>query len=543
MDIYNIPYAFYSHNGGHAMPGEFKINALEFLDSLLMPPAPLFTSCLPEGITFTTQAEIDNFQANYPGCSEIEGNVIIMGDDITNLNGLLVLTSIEGSLYLGHSDPGVPSLTSLSGLANLQVIGESLVIGNKNVGGPVNNSLLSLAGLESLTSVGNKLDIGGMHSLSNLSGLNNLTTIGGLFRVAFNNSLVNLEGLDNITSIWSIAIERNFSLINLAGLENITSTPGGISIYANSITSLSGLENLYSIEGGLSIGWCAGLDDLSGLSNLSDIGLGFEVYITNISNLSGLSNLVSIGGNFEIYQNQNLINFEGIDGLVSIGGDLSIGTAGLGGLVGNPSLVNCVGFQNLNSVGGSLIVYGNDSLSTLMGLENITSIAGDLRIAGNSSLTSLSGLDNIASSTITNLYIWDNDTLSTCQVQSICEYLIAPNGTITIEYNAPGCNSSEEVDSLCNITNVSDYSSDLNFSISPNPINENATVTLGSMFIGSINICLYNSTGICLKSWQFNADQSRQTEFQINLNEVPAGMYFLHVNAGDDSITKKIIKT
>ncbi len=29
--------------------------------------------CLPEGITFTTQAQIDNFQINYPGCTEIEG--------------------------------------------------------------------------------------------------------------------------------------------------------------------------------------------------------------------------------------------------------------------------------------------------------------------------------------------------------------------------------------------------------------------------------------------------------------------------------------
>ena len=40
--------------------------------------------CLPEGITFTTQEEIDNFQANYPGCTEIEGDVII-GDTFNSL--------------------------------------------------------------------------------------------------------------------------------------------------------------------------------------------------------------------------------------------------------------------------------------------------------------------------------------------------------------------------------------------------------------------------------------------------------------------------
>ena len=50
--------------------------------------------CLPEGITFNTQEEIDNFQTNYPNCTEIEGGVKIEGNDITNLDGLNVITSI-----------------------------------------------------------------------------------------------------------------------------------------------------------------------------------------------------------------------------------------------------------------------------------------------------------------------------------------------------------------------------------------------------------------------------------------------------------------
>jgi hypothetical protein len=37
--------------------------------------------CLPEGIEFTTQAQIDNFQTNYPNCTEIEGDVEINGED------------------------------------------------------------------------------------------------------------------------------------------------------------------------------------------------------------------------------------------------------------------------------------------------------------------------------------------------------------------------------------------------------------------------------------------------------------------------------
>ncbi len=84
--------------------------------------------CLPEGITFTTQAQIDNFQTNYPNCTEIEGNVGIAGDDITNLNGLNVLTSIGGDMEIGYmvmwwSCKGNPFLISLAGLGNLTTIG------------------------------------------------------------------------------------------------------------------------------------------------------------------------------------------------------------------------------------------------------------------------------------------------------------------------------------------------------------------------------------------------------------------------------------
>ena len=54
--------------------------------------------CLEEGITFSTQEQIDNFQTDYPYCTEIEGNVIIEGYDITNLDSLSVLNSVGGFL-------------------------------------------------------------------------------------------------------------------------------------------------------------------------------------------------------------------------------------------------------------------------------------------------------------------------------------------------------------------------------------------------------------------------------------------------------------
>jgi hypothetical protein len=56
--------------------------------------------CLPQGITFSTQAEIDQFALDYPDCKQIMGNVTISGPDIVTLNGLSGITSFGKGLYI-----------------------------------------------------------------------------------------------------------------------------------------------------------------------------------------------------------------------------------------------------------------------------------------------------------------------------------------------------------------------------------------------------------------------------------------------------------
>ena len=79
--------------------------------------------CLPNGIQFHTQMEIDSFQSNYPNCTVIQGDVSISGWSITNLNGLNALTAIEGELEIMSN-----SLVNLSGLSSLSLIGGDLNI-------------------------------------------------------------------------------------------------------------------------------------------------------------------------------------------------------------------------------------------------------------------------------------------------------------------------------------------------------------------------------------------------------------------------------
>jgi hypothetical protein len=175
--------------------------------------------CLPEGITFLTQEEIDNFQTNYPGCTTIEGNVSITGYEINNLYGLSVLTSINGFLYVSVYN----TLVNFSGLENLNSIGDYLMISS-------NGALTSFIGLENLVST-KELFIYLNSSLKSFNGLNNLNTIGGYVEIWLNDSLTNLSGLENLTSIGGfLEILHNNSLTSLTGLENIE---------PNSITSLT----------------------------------------------------------------------------------------------------------------------------------------------------------------------------------------------------------------------------------------------------------------------------------------------------------------
>jgi hypothetical protein len=200
------------------------------------------SSCLPEGITFTTQEQIDNFQTNYPGCNEIEGNVTINGIDISNLNGLNVVTSIGGSLLIFGNDilinlsglnslniiggglriHGNAALSGLTGMSNLNSIGGDLEIGFDNAGWWVGNPVLNnLSGLEGLVSIGENLWIGANGALTSLTGLNALTMIGGSLTIALN-GLSSLAGLNSLTSInGSLIINNNDYLTSLTGLDNI----------------------------------------------------------------------------------------------------------------------------------------------------------------------------------------------------------------------------------------------------------------------------------------------------------------------------------
>ena len=61
--------------------------------------------CLEEGTyDLYSQSDVDHFPVVFPGCSEIACNVTISGNDITNLDSLGAITSIQGNLAIYNNN-------------------------------------------------------------------------------------------------------------------------------------------------------------------------------------------------------------------------------------------------------------------------------------------------------------------------------------------------------------------------------------------------------------------------------------------------------
>jgi hypothetical protein len=350
--------------------------------------------CLPEGIIFETQAQIDSFQINHPGCTKIEGAVKIINPDITNLDGLSVLTFIGGYLEIYQNT----SLTSLTGLDNLTSIGGNLIIGSVDFGG--NPVLTSLTGLQGLMFIGGNLQIVNNNNLTNLMDLEGLTTLGGFLWLSNNNALVSLTGLDNIAagSIDSLYICDNSILSNCAvqSICNYLANPSVTIEIHNNAPGCNGQEEVEvtceapCLMEGITFSNQNQIDSFQVNYPFCTEILGNVTIIggDNITNLNGLSILTSIGGELKFEQNYFLTSLAGLENLTTIGESLSIEY--------NTVLINLSGLNHVTSIGGGLYVEHNISLTSLFGLDNVTAIGEILWITDNYALSSLTGLGNVA---------------------------------------------------------------------------------------------------------------------------------------------------
>lgn len=212
-----------------------------------------FTQC-PTNISFDTQQDVDDFALNYPGCTDIPGNVSIGGffgggGNVSNLYGLSQILSVGGSFQSYYA-----GIIDFSGLDNLTYIG-----GDVSISGPVT----SLNGLGQLEAIGGRLYLNGT-GIENMSGLSGLTSIGDDMTVNNNPYLINFDGLSNLRTIGGdvkmgyeddlISYPPDHALSDLKGLEGLNFIGGNFYLLETYyLSDLQGLENLAYIGGELRI--------------------------------------------------------------------------------------------------------------------------------------------------------------------------------------------------------------------------------------------------------------------------------------------------
>ncbi len=294
--------------------------------------------CFHEGVTFTTQQQIDDFAANY--CTSIEGDVTISGDDINNLQGLNQIEDIKGNFTIFDN----PSLININGLENLSSIGGNFHIEKndalanfiepelgelESVGGDFyvksNHSLTSFTGFSILNSIGGNFHIESNFILENFSGLGALTNIGGYFHIEKNAVLENFSGLGALTNIGGyFHIVNNDALENFMGLETLESIGGYFYLKRNhQLVDLTAFkEKFESIEGYLKIDNNILLESLEGINNITGIKSKgsekdltitrnkklYECHVNSICVFLGLENITTkISGNATGCKSKNQI--------------------------------------------------------------------------------------------------------------------------------------------------------------------------------------------------------------------------------------------
>jgi hypothetical protein len=241
--------------------------------------------CLPDGIWFFKQNQVDSFQINYPGCTAIGGKVYIEGD-IKNLIGLKGLKSIGGSLMIVDND----SLATLAGLDSLTTIGGLLNI-------RYNEALTSLAGLEHLQAGSiTDLDICQNPSLSTCGFPGICSWLSSPNGVA--NIYYNAPGCDNMAEIvdgcggtFTCLPHGNYYFLSQSDIDNFpvhypacTQLNGKVTIIGDDITNLLGLNGISDISGSIFIGYSpyltpkgTSLSDLAGLDALDQVQDGVSI--------------------------------------------------------------------------------------------------------------------------------------------------------------------------------------------------------------------------------------------------------------------------
>lgn len=439
--------------------------------------------CPTEPIILSSQAEVDNFAANYPNCTMLTHDFKVDGETnvITNLNGLSGITH-AGNFYILKTE-----ISDFSGLENL--------ISTAHMSLGFNHNIQDLTGLTSLQSV-EEINIWYNSNMTSLQGAGNWTTVIRL-NLFQNNSLQDITELSDLQSLTSLSIAGN-GLTSLSGLENIQSIEEDIFIANEAISNFNDLANLSSFSGSLYLWNNYQLTDLSVFNDIEIVNDLILVECPLLTDISGLQNIHTVNGIFRL-------GF-------------------------NPSLTDLSAFSNITSV-GALDIYENESLTTLSGLENLTTVGETVYLMDNPSLNDISALNNIDSAGLSQLVIARNPNLAICDNDFVCSVVFDSEISKQIQDNAVGCSSIPQVAANCILSNGS-MDLEASITILPNPAQDLVIIRL-SESINLYEVTVFSSLGQLL-------DHGKSK--QIDFSRYSSGVYFVKIDTDFGTTVRKVVK-
>jgi hypothetical protein len=340
--------------------------------------------------------------------------------------------------------------------------------------------------------------------------------------------------LESFTLIrGNLIIAGCINLEDLYGLHNITRVDGGCYINANyKLSNLSGLNNLNYVGQELEVGDCSNLKSLEGLDSLEVIKGSLKIYGTDsLIDFTGIENLDTLGG-LVLLRNKALANFNGLE--------ISSNVFNLLNVYRNDNLHDFSGLEMINEI-GFCKVTSNPHLENFSGLDSVNYM-GLLSVDGNPSLSSLSGIDNIDAESMANIFIRNNALLSMCHVRSICDFLASPNGSISIQNNAPGCNSVVEVEDSCGIVTIAENPVMDRISVFPNPFTTSTTIEYELTEPSSVQITIYNAIGETILQADEGTLLPGMHTYTWTPERLSEGLYYAVMRSGDGVSVIKLLK-
>lgn len=467
---------------------------------------PFKSGCPTGNVVLATQAEVDAFVAQFPNCTEIDGDLTI------------------GNF---GANPPVNDITDISGLNGIESVANML--------GIFRTSLTTLASFDNLTSV-NSVQINNNPEITNITGFNNLIEAEG---VVFGNNavLTEIAGFSSIESLNSLQIQGGHPVLNsVTGFSNLETIAGIFRIgdFTNQINNISGFSSLENV--GLLYVIATQLTDLSILDGVTIEAETARIDIQNNPVLTSLPNLNFVGPVREtiIFNNPLLTDLTGLESLTksNVWIENNAGLTSLNGLQGlqesNKWVPSAVGVRIIN----------NQNLTNLNALSNLEDLdRTNILVTNNANLTDISGLDNVSFNTVNQLNISGNANLATCESLMVCNFLSVFPSKANINNNAVGCNSVAEVQAACQPLSINEFTSS-DIKVYPNPFIDNIEVKLPAG-VQNAKLRLMSLTGKVLLSSSINSSTSTIK----GIDKLNSGLYLLQVELETgQKLTYKVMK-